>query len=538
MQREQTGTFFDIIKWQNYYELIFLKAVFAMDRSTHEPKGGLALGNTQKARSTAAALANASTSINEAEAAFRQAYPAFGSTSLLDELRTIEYARLDEQKHIYLDYTGGSLYATSQLREHMQLLNSHVFGNPHSGNPTSRAMTELDERARTFVLSFFNASPDEYTVIFTPNASGALRLIGEAYPFSARGHFLFCADNHNSVSGIREFARAKDAPITSAPLEANELRVDEAALTSLLQQAKGDGSSLFAYPAQSNFTGVQHAPHWIKAAQDRGWDVIFDAAAFVPGTWLDLSTWHPDFVPISFYKMFGYPTGVGCLLVRKPALAKLQRPWFAGGTIKLATVQGDMHVMAEGNAAFEDGTINYLSLPAIEIGLKYLLMIGMETIHTRIECLIGWLLDKLQSLKHHNGTPLLQIYGPRTTVMRGGTIAFNFLAPDGQIIDERLIDQKAAIARISLRTGCFCNPGAGEAAFDVTRQALLNLPPDQQNISYENYLNLLGLQSGGAIRISLGIATNFADVYHFLQFAQSFLDTSPHEQDLPPRTSC
>jgi selenocysteine lyase/cysteine desulfurase len=476
--------------------------------------------------------------MNEAEAVFRQDYPMFAGTARLDELRATEYARLDELKHIYLDYTGGSLYAACQLRDHMHLLNSHVFGNPHSSNPTSRAMTELDEQARAFVLDFFHASPDEYTVIFTPNASGALRLVGESYPFSSRGHFLFCSDNHNSVDGMREFARAKGAPITSVPLDARELRLDEDALNSLLQGLKGDGPSLFAYPAQSNFTGVQHSPHWIKAAQDRGWDVLFDAAAFVSCNKLDLSTWHPDFVPISFYKMFGYPTGVGCLLVRKPALAKLRRPWFAGGTIKLATVQGDKHVMAEGNAAFEDGTIDYLNLPAVEIGLRYLQTIGMDTIHTRITCLVGWLLSNLQALKHLNGQPLVQIYGPHTTHMRGGTIALNFLTPEGQIIDERLIDHRAALADISLRTGCFCNPGAGEAAFGITKQAWLNLPRNPQNIAYEEYLNALGLQSGGAIRISLGIATNFADVYHFLQFARSFLDTIPHEQELPPRTSC
>jgi selenocysteine lyase/cysteine desulfurase len=177
-------------------------------------------------------------SLDEAEIAFRRDYPAFDATALLDELRATEYARLDEQGQVYLDYTGGGLYASSQLRDHMNLLNTHVFGNPHSSNPTSRAMTELDEQARAFVLSFFNASPDEYTVIFTPNASGALRLVGEAYPFAPNGHYLLSIDNHNSVNGIREFARAKGAPISYVPLETTELRMDEVALLSLLEQEK------------------------------------------------------------------------------------------------------------------------------------------------------------------------------------------------------------------------------------------------------------------------------------------------------------
>jgi molybdenum cofactor sulfurtransferase len=37
--------------------------------------------------------------------------------------------------------------------------------------------------------------------------------------------------------------------------------------------------------------------------------VLLDAASLVPSNRLDLSRWHPDFVAISFYKIFGYPTG-------------------------------------------------------------------------------------------------------------------------------------------------------------------------------------------------------------------------------------
>ena len=71
-------------------------------------------------------------------------------------------------------------------------------------------------------------------------------------------------------------------------------------------------------------------------------------------------------------KLFGYPTGAGCLLARKPAVAKLHRPWFAGGTITVASVQGDHYYLHEGPEAFEDGTPNYLALPAVTIGLRHL----------------------------------------------------------------------------------------------------------------------------------------------------------------------
>jgi selenocysteine lyase/cysteine desulfurase len=478
--------------------------------------------------------------LEPAFAVFRRRYPAFERTGHLDALRATEYARLDAQGHLYLDYTGGSLYAESQLRAHHDLLSRHVFGNPHSTNPTSRAMTERAERARASVLAYFNASPDEYTAIFTPNASGALKLVGEAYPFAPGARYLLTADNHNSVNGLREFARAKGAATTYLPLATPELRVDEARLWAELDRpaAGANGAPrLFAYPAQSNYSGVQHPLEWIEAAQGRGWDVLVDGSAFVPTNRLDLSVWYPDFVPLSFYKMFGYPTGLGCLLARKAALARLRRPWFGGGTIRVVSVQGDLHYLQDDEVAFEDGTINYLSLPAVEIGLQHLQAIGLEAIHERVMCLTGWLLDALLPLRHRSGVPLVQIYGPRDCRQRGATLAFNILDPHGAIVDVRVIEQRANAQSISLRTGgCLCNPGAHEAAFQLPRALLVGRGEGPERGSREHCSAVLALAS--VCRISLGVVSNFEDVYRFLQFARTFLDETADMRDLPPARHC
>ena len=408
--------------------------------------------------------------LEAAEAAFRRDHPDYAATAVIDELRRTESARLDAGGHVYLDYTGGGLYADSQLREHMALLAGGVFGNPHSISPTSAASTRLVERARAAVLEYFSASPDEYVAIFTPNATGALRLVGEAYPFDAGDRFLLTFDNHNSVNGIREFARARGAQTTYVPTVAPELRVDEKLLPRYLTDTRRRSPNLFAYPAQSNFSGVQHPLEWIERAHAHGWDVLLDAAAYVPTNRLDLSRWHPDFVAISFYKMFGWPTGVGCLLARRDALAKLKRPWFSGGTIVAAFVQRQYYQSAPGAAHFEDGTVNYLNLPAVEIGLRLLDRPGIDAIHARVRALGAGLLDVLGSLSHSDGSPAATTYGPRESKRRGATIAFNFLHPNGRVVDERYVDRVAARHRISLRTGCFCNPGAGEVAFTISRR--------------------------------------------------------------------
>jgi molybdenum cofactor sulfurtransferase len=470
---------------------------------------------------------NISTPFEPAYETFLRNYPDFLSTQSLDILRTREYARLDIGNHIYLDYTGGGLYAMSQVRAHLALLADSVFGNPHSSNPTSMATTRLVEQARQYILRFFNAAPEEYVVIFTSNASTALKLVGEAYPFEPGDQYLLTFDNHNSVNGIREFARGHGATTTYVPVVLPDMLVDEAQLLDNLNSARPGSHHLFAYPAQSNFSGVQHSLEWIAPAQARGWDVLLDAAAFVATNRLDLSRWHPDFVPLSFYKMFGYPTGVGCLLARREALARLRRPWFAGGTITVASVQGDRYYLAEGEAAFEDGTLNYLSLPAIEIGLRHLEAVGLETIHERVRCLTGWLLDNLLALRHKNGQPLVRLYGPTETSLRGGTLTMNFYRADGMVIDHRLIEQQANQANISLRTGCFCNPGGGEIALGLSAGELATCfrqPTHQDRLTIDDFRLCIDGKSSGAVRVSLGVASNFADVHCFTQFAQGLLN--------------
>jgi len=456
---------------------------------------------------------------------------------LFAELRRREYGRLDTAGQVYLDYTGAGLYAGSQLEEHLALLRSAVFGNPHSVNPTSAAMTELVERARAAVLAFFGASPDEYEAIFTPNATGALRLVGEAYPFRPGDRFLLTFDNHNSVNGIREFARARGAETSYVPSVPPELRVDEQVLPRYLTEVGGEHHNLFAFPAQSNFSGVQHPLEWIERAHDHGWDVLLDAAAFVPTNRLDLARWHPDFVCLSFYKMFGWPTGVGALIARREALAKLERPWFSGGTIVAAFVQREWYQSAPGAAHFEDGTVNFLNLPAVEIGLRHLDRIGIDRIHAHVQAHAERLLRVLGDLRHADGSPAATIYGPAGTDRRGATIAFNFLHPDGRIVDERYVDRVAHRHGVSLRTGCFCNPGAGEVAFTISRETLVG-GEFGEGMTLDDYVRAIGLPSGGAVRASLGIPTNAADLDRFAAFAAEFADLASVPADLPARTGC
>lgn len=444
----------------------------------------------------------------------------------VETLRAREYARLDAADQTYLDYTGGGLYAESQLREHQELLRVGIFGNPHSNSPASGASTHLADQARRAVLGFLNASPDEYVVVFTANASGALKLVGESFPFTTGSRYLLTADNHNSVNGIREFARSHDATVTYVPLRAVDLRPDDADVVAALDQAPDGRRHLFAFPAQSNYSAVRHPLEWTNLAHAHGWDVLLDASAYVPTNELDLSLWHPDFVAISWYKVFGYPTGIGSLVVRREALARLRRPWFAGGTIGVASVVVPRHTLADGEIGFEDGTIDYLGLPAIEIGLRHVTSVGVATIHRRVQVLTAWLLDRMSALRHPDGAPVVRLYGPTDTVDRGGTIPFNVLDRAGNVVDFWKVEAAATDRRISLRTGCFCNPGASETARGITAHEMESVFALGRQPGLDELRTLLPGRALGAVRASVGIATTEGDVNRFLTFLEEFAESS------------
>jgi len=456
---------------------------------------------------------------------FLERFPEFAATSRMDELRDREFGRLDRLGHVYVDYTGGGLYGESQVSRHADFLTNTVLGNPHSTNPTSAVSTEGVARCRRRVLKFFNADPKEYTLIFTSNASGALKLVGESYPFGDGDQFLLTYDNHNSVVGIRAFDRVGKAKTKYVPVLPPEMRIPSATLKSFLSGSPDANNKLFAFPAQSNFSGVQHPLEWIEEAQAMGWDVLLDAAAFVPTNRLDLERWQPDYVTLSFYKMFGYPTGVGALIARRDALKKLHRPWFAGGTISWASVLAESHSLSPGSEGFEDGTINYTSLPAVELGLDFLDSVGMDAIHARVNALAGWFVQELSPLKHDSGEPLVRIYGPLNMEARGGTVALNVYDSHGRPVDHQVVEERANEWGISLRTGCFCNPGAGEMALGLERGEILTcLHQSGDRMTLNEFRQCIDGKSTGAVRISFGIGSNFPDALTVSRFFRAFLN--------------
>ncbi len=190
------------------------------------------------------------------------------------------------------------------------------------------------------------------------------------------------------------------------------------------------------------------------------------------------------------------------------------------------------HYLQDGEAGFEDGTVDYTNLPAVDIGLRHLSGLGIDRIHARVTALTGWLLDAFAGLRHANGRPVVEVLGPCDNVERGGTVAFQVLDRNGRVVPLHTVEELAGRANISLRTGCFCNPGAGEVAHHLGARELTDWFGRDEVVTFDELRDGLLRDHDaqmGAVRVSLGSASSFGDVYRFLCFAEGFVDHAVDE---------
>lgn len=474
-----------------------------------------------------------STSRQDAEAraysAFLKSFPEYQSTWILDTLRRTDFARLDRTGETYVDYMGGAQHPESLVRVHSAFLTESVMGNTHSVSNSSKLSSRYADEARDAVLSFFQAPPG-YTVVFTANATAALKLVGEAYPFKSNNGYILGADSHNSVHGIREYASRRGAKVHYIPSTSTGGFVLSTAKDILSQHRPQNASSLFALTGLSNITNAKNSLSIIGFASSLGYHTLLDAAALAPSSVISLSETPVDAMVVSFYKMFGYPTGVGALIVKESFLEILERPWFAGGTVGVVQVPGSIFTRTSVlHEQFEDGTINFMTLPAVTDGLRFL-SAYLPFLPLRLSCLTHYLVASLSRLRHDStGTPVVKILSklPSRRLKSvgeqcdsGSTISLIFLSPSGEMIPNSFIEHVAVSRNISLRTGCMCNPGGAASLLGIQNQMERLYP----GVTLKDFERVVGRELG-VVRISLGLASNFQDAWKIVMFASSLADS-------------
>uniref|UniRef100_A0A8B9N5W5 Molybdenum cofactor sulfurase n=1 Tax=Accipiter nisus TaxID=211598 RepID=A0A8B9N5W5_9AVES len=392
----------------------------------------------------------------------------------------------------------------------------------------------LKTQPRSLILQHFHTTAEDYTIIFTSGCTAALKLVAEAFPWIPEGtkqpssRFCYLTDSHTSVVGMRGITASMN--VLSVPIKPKEILLSEKNRLPAEEQ-NCTTPHLFSYPAQSNFSGTKYPLSWIQDIKSGKlcpikipgkWFVLLDAASYVSSSPLDLGVHQADFIPISFYKIFGFPTGLGALLVNNRIAPLLRKTYFGGGTAAAYLAGEDFYLPRKSIAErFEDGTVSFLDIIALKHGFEVLekLTGGMEKIKQHTFTLAHYTYTVLSTLKYANGAPVVRIYSDTdfsSPDVQGPIINFNVLDENGEVIGFSQVDKMASLYNIHVRTGCFCNTGACQMHLGISNEDI------QRNLQAGHVcgddIDLVDGRPTGSVRISFGYMSSFEDAQSFLKF--------------------
>ncbi|OII75957.1 class V family protein [Cryptosporidium andersoni] len=476
---------------------------------------------------------------------FMQKYSGYNPE--VEDIASRELERFSS--HTYADNAGAGLYQKSQITEIHDDLIRNAYGNVHSRNPSARLTDKRLNEARDLIYKFFNIDKSIYSIIFTSGATSGLKLVGENFPWTLESKYFYLRINHNSVLGIREYATNNGVDFRALSYDEIEKILKKQKETKgnkrfqnfcndnmcenldyINRQSMNSKSHktycLFAFPAKDNFVGQKYPLVWIKDIQEYGlsddcvWRVLLDAAAFAPTEPLDITEYPADFVVISFYKMFGYPTGLGVLIIRNNDAQLFNKVYFGGGAVIMASCDSRWCKMKETpSMKFEDGTVSFLNIASLKYGFKRLEYFGMKNISNHIAALSMYVYEELSSLTHFSGKPVVIFYGRKDLPPNGGIVNFNILRPDGSIVNFGQVEHMASENHIHLRTGCFCNPGGCQDFLNLSLEEIQLASEIRDSCSDLGQLNNKPL---GSVRISFGYLSTYKDAKNVVNFIKKY----------------
>lgn len=447
--------------------------------------------------------------------------------SYVERMRAEQYPMLRDA--LYLDHAGTTLYSKRLMESFQTEMMSNLFGNSHSASPSSQRSTQMVEDVRLELLRYFNADPEHFDLVFTANATAAIKLVMEAFREQKDGFWYGChVDAHTSLVGVRESATGHRC------FESND-EVDRWICHAPCASAE-DRLSLFAYPAQSNMNGRRLPLDWCRRIRQndpfRRRYTMLDAAAYASTGRLNYSVPDaaPDFTALSLYKIFGFPD-LGALIVRKDTAPLFQRRrYFGGGTVDMVVcVKEQWHARKCGplHEQLEDGTLPIHSILALRSAMQVHdeLFGSLERVSNHTALLAEELHDGLHALKHSSGRAVCEVYkhsgseyGKATT--QGPVVAFNLRDSTGRWVSNTEVEKLASIKNIHLRTGGVCNPGGVAQALDLAPWEMRENFSAGHRCGGEN--DVMNGKPTGVIRVSLGAMSTRSDVVRFLAFVDEF----------------
>ncbi|GKY91473.1 hypothetical protein MPSEU_000119600 [Mayamaea pseudoterrestris] len=422
-----------------------------------------------------------------------------------------------------------------------------------------------------------------YQVLFTSGATEALRIVAERFPWfracqkcsssdennlhhvRQKSLLVYPHNAHTSVIGMRGPALAQGADFVC--LNQGQCYVDtlRTLIHSQQQQRRSDTSRdgmdcecchqtvhhLVVLTPECNFGGdrlvdIANTVANLRALSIDGHcvTILMDIAKAASTGPVNLRQLDADLACVSFYKLFGEPTGVGCLLVKQTAVETVVgedtastelgqvRRYFGGGSVDIAIPSDDYAVLRNEPslmASLVQGTCHYRGICSLVHGFDELDSLGgMESVRRHTLCLAKELVRCLKSLRHENGKRVIVLYGDwngydeicdAVHEAPGPTIAFNVMRHDGSYVGYNEVSKLAALNQppIQLRTGCFCNPGACQAALHMSSADLRHNFELAGHICGDQ-IDIIDNRPTGAVRASFGKDSLWEDLDEFVAF--------------------
>lgn len=329
--------------------------------------------------------------------------------------------------------TGPAASRTMVLIEQAKKLVLDHF-NGHPGKSYGIGGAEKDTKS---------GDPDHhpgYEVIFTSGTTESLRIVAESFRWTpgregddnsscsdcrrGRSVLLYPHNSHTSVVGMRGPAMANGGTFVCVSLEkltgatSNDFREwekegnasrekksdkDSIGCNCFRQRSDNETSEgdetvnhLTVFPVECNFGGdrPQNIAKLIQKARRPSieqsgqhsksrWSVLLDIAKAASTGPVDLRSLDPDFACLSFYKMFGEPTGLGVLFVKRSSLHLLEEKhtnrYFGGGSVDVVLAgQNFASLRSEPSSAssFVHGSIHFRGISTLVNGFEEVKRVG------------------------------------------------------------------------------------------------------------------------------------------------------------------
>lgn len=341
------------------------------------------------------------------------------------------------------------------------------YANIHRGvYALSQQSTQAYERVRGVLKRFINA-PDESEIVFVRGATEAINLVAQSFvrPMLQPGDEVVITgmEHHANIVPWQMVTEATGAKLVVVPVE-DDGTIDLEAYRACLNER----TRFVSFVHVSNTLGtINPAQDMIALAKSKSIPVLLDGAQSAPHMPVDIQALGADFYCFSGHKTYG-PSGVGVLWGRLSLLEAM--PPYQGGGDMIRTVSFEKTEYAEPPQRFEAGTPNIAGVIAMGAGLEYLENLGMQTVASHEQVLLGYAMAELEKVSG------LQVIG--TAPDKTGVISFVMDGAHPHDIGT-ILDMEG----VAVRTGHHCTqPLMARFGVPATARASFGVYTDEEDI--------------------------------------------------------